>query len=127
MILSNTAIFEALDDGRLVIDPEPAPRVTQQQGPKSPFGTSAVDLQLGPDLVKPKHVPHAVIDLGRRGDVSDTLSAFTEPVPFDGDSYELEPGPGQLHPWADPRIRTPSPAIGAGRAGSREACVGGSH
>lgn len=93
MILSNTAIFEALDDGRLVIDPEPTPRVTQQQGPKSPFGTSAVDLQLGPDLVRPKHVPHAVIDLGRPGDVSDTLSAFTEPIPLDAGSYELEPGP----------------------------------
>ena len=63
MILSSTAILEALADGRLVIEPEPE----TGDGSGSPFGTPAVDLRLGAVLAKPQDAPHAVVDLGRAG------------------------------------------------------------
>ena len=49
MILSNTAIFAALDEGRLVIDPQPSPR-QPEPGRKSPYQTTAVDLRLGNEI-----------------------------------------------------------------------------
>lgn len=48
MILSNKAIQTALDEGRLIIDPEPIPR--QPNGEECPYQTSAVDLRLGDEL-----------------------------------------------------------------------------
>jgi dCTP deaminase len=55
MILSNIKLQEALDQRRLVIDPEPAPR---EQGPDDPseycpYDTHAVDLSLGSEIVIP--------------------------------------------------------------------------
>jgi dCTP deaminase len=51
MILSNSAIFQALDEGRLVIDPEPGPR-NPADDPNAdwPYGTSAIDLRLGDEI-----------------------------------------------------------------------------
>ena len=88
MILSNTALSEALADGRLVIEPEPKP----VSGPGSPFGTSAVDLRLGAVLAKPKEAPHAVVDMGRAGRITDTLSAFMDESGIGEGGYVLEPG-----------------------------------
>ena len=51
MILSNSAIFAALDEKRLVIDPEPAPRnPVGDPDTDWPYGTSAVDLRLGDEV-----------------------------------------------------------------------------
>lgn len=51
MILSNTEIHKALDDKRLVIDPEPLPRspLPGSQS-KCPYQTSSVDLRLGDEI-----------------------------------------------------------------------------
>ena len=49
MILSNTSIHQALDEGRLVIDPEPTPR-DPSGGEDCPYQTSAVDLRLGREI-----------------------------------------------------------------------------
>jgi dCTP deaminase len=51
MILSNSALFEALDEKRLVIDPEPIPR-NPADDPNAdwPYGTSAIDLRLGDEI-----------------------------------------------------------------------------
>lgn len=51
MILSNSAIFIALDEKRLVIEPEPAPR-DPNDAPDAdwPYGTTAVDLRLGDEI-----------------------------------------------------------------------------
>ena len=106
MILSNTALSEALADGRLVIEPEPKP----VSGSGSPFGTSAVDLRLGAVLAKPKEAPHAIVDMGRAGRVTDTLSAFTEEVVIGDGGYVLEPGPQNLilgHTFEEVRLPLP--------------------
>ena len=52
MILSNSAILTALDDGRLVIRPEPYPRSPSEDpaGGVCPYSTSAVDLRLGNEI-----------------------------------------------------------------------------
>lgn len=51
MILSNSAIFAALDEKRLVIDPEPKPRnPADDPGADWPYGTSAIDLRLSDEV-----------------------------------------------------------------------------
>lgn len=51
MILSNSAIFAALDEKRLVIDPEPKPRNPADDPDADwPYGTSAIDLRLGDEV-----------------------------------------------------------------------------
>jgi dCTP deaminase len=54
MILSNRAIQEALDEKRLVIDPEPKPRRPSMENPDCPYGTTSVDLRLAPKISIPK-------------------------------------------------------------------------
>ncbi|MCA9412217.1 MAG: dCTP deaminase [Candidatus Omnitrophica bacterium] len=49
MILSNLEIQKALDDGRLIIEPEPSPRQPTGQI-QCPYQTSAVDLRLGDEI-----------------------------------------------------------------------------
>jgi dCTP deaminase len=51
MILSNSAIFAALDEKRLVIDPEPTPR-NPADDPDADwsYGSSAIDLRLGDEI-----------------------------------------------------------------------------
>lgn len=51
MILSNTRILDALDAKRLVIDPEPRPRMpSERPGQNCPYNTSSVDLRLGDEV-----------------------------------------------------------------------------
>ena len=84
MILSNTSIQQALDEGRLVIDPEPAPRVATPEG-SSPYGRSSVDLRLGPRLRVPKTDLAISLDPAS-GSVQNTLDTLyeTQDVPTDG-------------------------------------------
>ena len=49
MILSNVSLHEALDSGRLVIDPEPQPR-RKLGSDACPYQTSSVDLRLGTEI-----------------------------------------------------------------------------
>ena len=92
MILSISTIYEALDDGRLILDPEP--ERSAREG--SAFGTSAVDLRLGSVIARPREAPHVVVDLGRPGRISDTLDAFTDEFEMGDAGYLLEPGPQNL-------------------------------
>ena len=50
MILSNVEIQRALDERRLVIEPEPGPRKPTPESPGCPYQTSAVDLRLGREI-----------------------------------------------------------------------------
>ena len=83
MVLSNTAIFEALDDGRVVIRPEPRrPTSTTQD---SPFDETSVDLTLSRILHRPKR--GAVNIDFRLGSVADTLALI-----FDEEEIDKEQG-----------------------------------
>jgi hypothetical protein len=53
MILSNVEIHRALDAKRLIIDPEPLPRLPTP-GQPSPYDTHSVDLRLGAKLLIPQ-------------------------------------------------------------------------
>jgi dCTP deaminase len=92
MILSNRAIFAALDEGRLIIDPEPSPRDrTENPAVDCPYQTSAVDLRLGNEIVWLNEGLPINIDL-RRGRVADLLSANSSSRTITADQpYSLEP------------------------------------
>jgi deoxycytidine triphosphate deaminase len=66
MILSNVEIQRALDDRRLLIDPQPTPRTPGDQG-DCPYQTSAVDLRLGSEIAYLKEGLPFDINLGRGG------------------------------------------------------------
>lgn len=92
MILSNRDIQAALDSGRLVIDPEPYPRVPETPGKPCPYSTSSVDLTLGDEVSHFRESLAMSIDL-RRGQFRDLFGPnsvshrITERQP-----YTLEPG-----------------------------------
>ena len=50
MILSNTEIHRAIDEGDFVIDPEPLPRTETIEEPESPYDTSSLNLLLASAL-----------------------------------------------------------------------------
>jgi dCTP deaminase len=90
VILSNTKIVEAMNDGRLEIDP--APRVDQLGDLESAFDTSAVDLRLGPLLAIPKTLPGVEVNL-RTGGTPETLAALSDEWDMAARGpYTLQPG-----------------------------------
>jgi dCTP deaminase len=54
MILSNVEIQAAIDDGRLIIDPEPLPREPTVGHSDCPYDAHSVDLRLGSELSIPE-------------------------------------------------------------------------
>lgn len=92
MILSNTAIFEALDDGRLAITREPAPRLAVPGGSKPPYSTCSVDLTLDQNLQVENPGLQLTADV-RGGAVAETLAAISKSVTIDADQgWKLLPG-----------------------------------
>jgi dCTP deaminase len=78
MILSNVEIHKAIDDGGIIIDPEPMPRLPSLSQPKSPYDTTAVNLRLSPTLsICDKKHPIA-FDLREKG-LPDLLKKIYEP------------------------------------------------
>jgi dCTP deaminase len=67
MILSNVEIHRAIDEGLLVLDPEPLPRKPGLEGVDCPYQTSAVDLQLGDEISYLRDGLPLDINLGRGG------------------------------------------------------------
>jgi dCTP deaminase len=94
MILSNVAIYEALDLGRIVLTPEPAPRYLEV-GQDSPYDTHSVYLRLAKFLAVPLKGPYN-FDLARPGEVSGlltrTLAANSRRVEIPEEGFNLEPG-----------------------------------
>ena len=64
MILSNVEIHRALDEGRLVLDPEPSPRLPSPSL-DCPYQTTAVDLRLGIEISYLKRNLAIDINLGQ--------------------------------------------------------------
>lgn len=92
MILSSTSIQQAIDDGRVVIDPEPGPRVAAAtHGQPTPYDSSAVDLHLSDRLRVPIRGLSVEVNPGI-GSVQDTLATLykQENIPTTGFN---------LHPW----------------------------
>ena len=90
MILSDTAIFEALDDGRLTITPEPQPRVPFLGTTAVPFDRTSVNLRLGDTLRIPKDGIGVAIDLST-GAAGPTLQTLYESRAIPDEGFVLDP------------------------------------
>lgn len=90
MLLSNKKIFEALDDGRLKITPEPAPRYPSLSVPKTPYDSTAINLTLGNILRLPKENMAINFNVAE-GNITDTLKSFCdEKVLGDNEEFTLK-------------------------------------
>ena len=67
MILSNVEIHRALDERRLIIDPQPQPRMPGTEGGDCPYQTTAVDLMLGAEISYLREGLPLDVNLGRGG------------------------------------------------------------
>lgn len=89
MILSNVEMQKAMEEGRLVIDPQPQP--LRPGGPvKCPYDTHAVDLRLGSELSIPASGAYA-FDLMLGGDLSLFLSRNSDKITIPDTGFPLAP------------------------------------
>ena len=86
-VLSNRALIQALDSGRLVIDPRPEPAHTEID---TPYGTISVDLRLGRKIYVPRKGLNLTFDL-RRGGLAQTLDAVYEEDEIPESGWTLSP------------------------------------
>ena len=92
MILSNIEIHKALDDGRLVIEPEPQPRYKEVGVKYCPYDTHTVDLKLGDEITIPKEGTFAY-DFLAAGAVADLIAQNSEKrTLIPNQPYRLETG-----------------------------------
>jgi len=106
MILSNLEIQKALDDRRLIIQPEPSPRRLEPGEKYCPYNTHSVDLRLGHKIAIPKEGAFAY-DFKDTASVSHTISNNynTQELTYDR-PYRLEPGKFVLG-WTYEKITLP--------------------
>lgn len=91
MILSNSAIFAALDERRLIIEPEPAPR-DPGEAAECPYSTTAVNLRLGDEVSWFNDGLAVNIDL-RRGKFANLFGPNSSSRKITADQpYSLMPG-----------------------------------
>jgi dCTP deaminase len=67
MILSNVEIHRALDERRLIIEPQPQPRIPGTEGGDCRYQTTAVDLTLGAEIAYLRDGLPLDVNLGRGG------------------------------------------------------------
>jgi dCTP deaminase len=79
MILSNIELFKALDEGRLIIRPEPIPRLPTVGQAHSPYDTHSIDLSLGDEITVPKK-GQITYDVTKPGKIADTIQQHSETV-----------------------------------------------
>ena len=92
MILSNLEIHKALDEGRLVIEPEPQPRMPSVENDKCPYGTHSVDLRLSEVIIIPGAGPFN-IDFSTATKQSDFMHKNSNRLIITDDQpYVLKPG-----------------------------------
>ncbi|MFO0762925.1 MAG: dCTP deaminase [Byssovorax sp.] len=95
MILSNSAIFAALDEKRLIIDPEPSPRDPAEASTGAsewPYSTTAVNLRLGDEVSWFNEGLAVNIDL-RRGKFANLFGPNSSSRKITADQpYSLMPG-----------------------------------
>lgn len=94
MILSNVEVHKALDEGRLVIDPQPVPRSPSMEYDHCPFDTHSVDLTLADEIVVPEAGQFS-LDLSEPGSVAQTIRkhsrsrTITREQPFKLEPYKF--------------------------------------
>ncbi|MBN1362019.1 MAG: dCTP deaminase [Sedimentisphaerales bacterium] len=90
MILSNVEIQRALDEGRLVIEPEPLPR-RPEAGRYCPYDTHAVDLRLFREIMVPQPGPYHY-DVTEPGTLSEIIAGHSQRYTLtDDEPYPLRP------------------------------------
>ena len=90
MLLANSEIHKALDDGRLVIDPEPKPRCPEV-GKLCPYDTHAVDLTLHADISIPEGGTFNY-DLTQSGSIAKLIAQSSKKLTITDDQpYQLKP------------------------------------
>lgn len=82
MILSNDGIQNAVDEGDLVITPEPSPRRPGGDQRSCPYDTCSVNLRLGPQISIPRKGKPITLDL-RRGGLAAFLAELYETQTID--------------------------------------------
>lgn len=116
MILSNVDMHRALDDGDIVIKPEPMPRLRSLTNPESPYDSTAVNLRLAAALsIADERKPFA-FDLRTKG-LPGFLTQVYTPVTMDATGgYVLKPGLfvlGKTVEWVELPIRPDRPVFAA--------------
>ncbi len=92
MILSNLEIHKALDEKRLVIDPEPMTRVKGLRDKYCPYDSQAVDLKLGNEIKIP-NLEAATIDFTAPGKIANLIARNSDREILEEDRpYTLKPG-----------------------------------
>lgn len=93
MILSNVAIYEAIELGRIVLTPDPQPRYVAV-GQDSPYDTHSVDLRLAKFLSFPREGPYT-FDLHKPGQPKAAFARFvasnSEQVEIPANGFPLTP------------------------------------
>ena len=92
MLLSNLEIHKALDEGRLIIDPEPQPRFKGIGVKSCPYDSHTVDLKLGNEIKIPK-LEAATIDFTAPGKIANLIARNSDKhILEENRPYTLEPG-----------------------------------
>lgn len=92
MLLSNLEIHKALDEGRLVIDPEPQPRFREIGVKYCPYDSHTVDLKLGNEIKIPE-LESATIDFTAPGKIANLIARNSKQHILEEDRpYTLGPG-----------------------------------
>jgi dCTP deaminase len=90
MILSNTRVHAALDDGDLVIDPPPLPR-TPEFGKHCPYDTHSVDLRLADEISVPTGGKFSY-DTTQPGSIAELITSHSEKCKITSKQpFKLEP------------------------------------
>jgi dCTP deaminase len=92
MILCNVEIQKALDEGDLILDPQPEPRMPSLKNAECPYDTTAVNLRLSKLLDFPTKDPQPFSFDLRKGKVASFLKRVYDSDEIDADGgYSLKP------------------------------------
>lgn len=92
MILCNTEIHRAIDEKRLIIEPQPVPRFRSASSEHCPYDTHSVDLKLASEIVVPSDGQYS-FDLSKPGSIADTIKAHSTKETITADRpFNLAPG-----------------------------------
>src|SRR4030066_275163 len=90
MILSNCEIHKAIDEGRLIINPEPLPRIPTV-GQDCPYDTHTVNLRLDTEILVPKPGKY-IIDLRGEGSLAEFIDEHSKKIQITDDQpFPLQP------------------------------------